>query len=128
MATPGSSMLPRPGHTRDPYEIQSDLTWASGGQDTCDHLLREHKGPVLCVDCEDTREGSQIATGGEDCEVMVWRRGVSDAEAWQATLQGHTKAVTSVKWRPGGGVLASGSKDGTVKLWAFDKDLPTHKI
>ena len=32
-------------------------------------------------------------------------------------LSGHTKAVNSVAWSPDGKTLASGSEDGTLKLW-----------
>lgn len=32
-------------------------------------------------------------------------------------LRGHSDAVTSVAWSPNGALLASGSRDGTAKLW-----------
>lgn len=34
------------------------------------------------------------------------------------TLHGHLKIVTSVAWNPDGQTLASGSHDGTIKLWS----------
>ena len=34
-----------------------------------------------------------------------------------ATLEGHTRAVTSVGFSPDGATIVSGSDDGTVKLW-----------
>ncbi len=39
------------------------------------------------------------------------------------TLKGHGDRVQSVSWRPHGKILASASKDGTVKLWKLDNIL-----
>ncbi|MFI4982927.1 MAG: WD40 repeat domain-containing protein, partial [Nevskiales bacterium] len=43
------------------------------------------------------------------------------AGAWagepRATLEGHRDAVTCLAYAPDGKTLATGSKDGTVRLW-----------
>lgn len=73
-----------------------------------------------------------IFSGGQDATVRVWERGRVDPKA---TLEGHTDAVWTVCLLPGtaasvfgsqssnsGGedriLLATGSADGTVKIWA----------
>lgn len=73
-----------------------------------------------------------IFSGGQDATVRVWERGRVDPKA---TLEGHTDAIWTVCLLPGtvasvfgsqssnfGGpdriLLATGSADGTVKIWA----------
>jgi len=72
-----------------------------------------------------------IFSGGQDATIRVWERGRVDPKA---TLQGHTDAVWAICVLPGScqaifgsdgsdfGVdrilIASGSADGTVKIWA----------
>lgn len=35
-------------------------------------------------------------------------------------LRGHSRKVTCLAWNRTGSMLASGSADGTIKLWHFD--------
>lgn len=55
-----------------------------------------------------------LATSGIDQSVKIWNW--ADGTV-QTNLQGHTGPVCSVCWSKDGKLLASGSRDGTAKLW-----------
>lgn len=81
------------------------LTWIDNAHDL----------GALCADA--TEDGRLVATGGQDAAVRVWRAGRGLAECG-APLEGHSAAVTALRWGGGAALLASASLDRTARLWA----------
>lgn len=88
---------------------------------------RGHAGIITSLAaCPTADSDGWIFSGGQDSTVKVWERGRVDAKA---TLEGHTDTVWSVcvlptpstvptDTSPGNILIASGSADGTVKIWS----------
>ena len=109
----------------------------------CALELNDNNGPVKCLDWHPGGRG--LASGSGSGAVIVWRSssdgdnsgGIQDDAVSlikSATLTGHSSSITCVHWHPAPAVaaataassssssfpadiLASGSADGTVKLW-----------
>ncbi|ORY76836.1 WD40 repeat-like protein [Neocallimastix californiae] len=88
------------------------------------YTYRGHMGPVLSVDMSE----NVCYTGGLDSTIRSWKIPAKNIELYskydpsikQHTFEGHTDAVWCVKSHPLRDhyhLLASGSSDGTVKLW-----------
>ncbi|WP_420836711.1 WD40 repeat domain-containing protein, partial [Calidithermus terrae] len=60
--------------------------------------------------------GGLLAVGTDNGRIQVFQLRQGGAEA-VAQLQGHSGEVRGLAFRPGSGVLLSGSRDGTVRLW-----------
>lgn len=60
-----------------------------------------------------TPDGTNVTSG-----VVLWNRATGTAIR---TLIGHHRAVTALAFSPYGRLLASGSGDGTIRLWAVDR-------
>jgi WD40 repeat protein/tRNA A-37 threonylcarbamoyl transferase component Bud32 len=70
---------------------------------------------TLVTRLEFSPDSSWLATGGADGLVMVWDVGSRQARfRWK----GHTAAITDLAFADGN-TLASGSADGTAKLWSL---------
>src|SRR5262249_56355005 len=67
--------------------------------------------------------GNLIATGYGDGRIQLWRHGArlvplgTPRTASRASPGAGDNAVQFLAFRPGGGILASASDDGTVRLW-----------
>ena len=88
------------------------IVWDASSGDAR-QLFSFHSAPVL--DCE-WQSDSVFATCSTDKMVLVSTIG---EKAPTRTFSGHTDEVNSVAWSPSKTVLASGSDDGTVRLWTM---------
>lgn len=81
----------------------------------------EHRTDIWSM--EFSPDGKFVASGGgrslvsdqeSDDTVYVWR--VVDGSE-RVKFTGHTASVRCLAWSPDGSLLASGSEDGTIRLW-----------
>ena len=81
---------------------------------TLERTLRGHRGAISTLAFSPGAGSAQLASGGADHTVMVW--------AFRPSLRafrfvGHSAPVTCAALSPDGALLASGSKDCSVRLW-----------
>ncbi|HEY9647110.1 MAG TPA: WD40 repeat domain-containing protein, partial [Chroococcidiopsis sp.] len=127
------------GHQENVYSVHfspDNQTLASGSKDTdlriwqvsnghCLGILRGHTESVRCV--RYSPDGRQLASSSHDHSIRLWSD-LPEATASAAAdiypcpvkvLHGHTNWVWSLAFSPDGAILASGSDDGTLRLWAI---------
>lgn len=86
--------------------------------ETPHHVCKGHKHWVLCIAW--SPDGKKLASGCKNSQICIW-----DPETGQQkgkTLIGHKQWITWLAWKPfhldaDCRFLASGSKDGTIKIW-----------
>ncbi|MEP6516778.1 AAA-like domain-containing protein [Microcoleus vaginatus] len=90
-------------------------------------ILQGHNNAVLGVVFNP--RGDLIASGSGDNTVKLWRKNSTNSPKvkpsytlWQ-TLKGHTNNISQVAIAPNNQIIASASKDKTVKLWSTDGKL-----
>eukprot|EP00727_Mastigamoeba_balamuthi_P007643 m51a1_g35 putative u-box domain-containing protein 72-like (510) ;mRNA; f:133993-136356 len=75
---------------------------------------------ILCVDAHQTRrDGPSVATGGADGDVVLFD---PDKGSVAATLSGHSRRVTAVKFHPTEAAVLSASADRTARVWTAKAD------
>ncbi|CAL5209313.1 unnamed protein product [Lathyrus oleraceus] len=81
--------------------------------DDSDHIFTGHTGELYAASCSPT-DMTLVATGGGDDKGFLWQINNGD---WASELNGHTDSVSSLGFSHDGKFLATGSFDGTVKVW-----------
>ncbi|MEG3895593.1 MULTISPECIES: WD40 domain-containing protein [unclassified Microcoleus] len=104
--------------------------WSSDGKLIANLWHSENRQPSKIYTVSFSPDGETIASGGEDTTVKIWSIAALKHPATEnstrakkgellTTLRGHSKWVFGVSFSPDGQTLASGSADGTVKLWSL---------
>ncbi|MCC6233817.1 MAG: protein kinase [Verrucomicrobiales bacterium] len=125
-------MLMRPPRPDDYSDLRfsSDGQWLvnPGGRSSTQvwsvqdqSLVAELAEPVRTEYAAFSHDGRWLAVAGGDATIRLW-----ETSDWKKvrTLRGHTDPVESLDFHPAGRFLASGARNGEVKLWSLEE--PPH--
>ncbi|MGI5132543.1 pentapeptide repeat-containing protein [Pseudonocardia sp. CA-107938] len=84
------------------------------------HVLTRHEGRLWAAAAD--RSGRLLATAGDDLVIRLWDAASGDH---LQRMRGHARPVRSLAFHPRKDVLASGSNDGTARLWSVTVDHAT---
>ena len=81
------------------------------------HRVRALTNPAVAACCAWSFDGRRLAVAGKDYRIYLW-----DTETGQqlGVLPGHTVRILNLAFSHAGDLLASGSWDGTTRLWQID--------
>ncbi|KAL8189643.1 hypothetical protein R6Q57_029209 [Mikania cordata] len=74
-----------------------------------------HATSVSC--CDISFDGKVVAVGGQDKKARLW---CTNSLETKATLDGHSLAITDIRFSPSKRHLATSSLDKTVKIWDLE--------
>jgi WD40 repeat protein len=107
------AVSPVPGQKAFVALAGSGKVWKmSEGKDP--ELLYEFVPPVMMRSLAVSHDAKQWAVGCQDGRIYVAPFGQPDAGQW---LIGHASAITCIDFNPKDQAIASGSFDGTVRIW-----------
>ncbi|MYF99781.1 sigma-70 family RNA polymerase sigma factor [Candidatus Poribacteria bacterium] len=111
------SEIPVESHKEEARESLGQINYSSGGSSTIDMsnpVLFSQDGYMLATVLNTLREN---VTDDTRFTLFLWEIWEDASRRVHTTLKGHTDKINVLALTPNGDTLASGSDDGTIRLW-----------